>query len=293
MFAMDAYIDIQHIRTLIQLALTEDIGRGDLTAQAVPENTEAVANIVAKSACVLSGLKLIPLILEEAQVDAKYYSEYADGLEVKQNTIICTFSGNARKLLSVERVILNFLQRFCGIATQAALYKKTLGKEFSHVKILDTRKTTPGFRVLEKQAVKDGGLYNHRGSLDTGILIKENHIRAAGGITKTVEALAGKVPQGFLLEVEVTNLAEAQEAIHAGAEALLLDNFSSDELKNVVAKIRENSSNLFLEASGGITLDNLCAYASTGVDAISIGALTHSVKAADLSMLFTFEGQEE
>lgn len=276
------------LENLITLALNEDIGRGDITTQAVPENAEAIAEIVAKEDCILSCSFLVPLILTQAKARARSTAHFQDGQFVSSSSVIFTLRGNARDLLTTERTILNFLQRTCGVATLAAKYKKALG-ENSSVKLLDTRKTTPGFRALEKQAVKDGGLYNHRASLDAGVLIKENHIRAAGSITQAMQNLEGKIPQGILYEVEVVNLLEAFEAIETGANALLLDNFSASQLREeIVPKIRARAPKIFLEASGGIILENLQEYAVSGVDAISIGALTHSVRAVDLSMLFQF-----
>lgn len=276
------------MRQLIKLALDEDIGSGDLTALAVPPEVRAQARLVAKEACVVSGLEIAPAVLEVFGADAsvEVASGIADGKLVDAGTVLLRFQGRARDLLTCERTILNFMQRLCGIASQAKRYREVLGD--SKVKILDTRKTTPGLRDLEKKAVKDGGLWNHRQRLDQGILVKENHIRASGGIKVALANLHGKVPSELPLEVEVTNWEEAEEALTCGVERLLLDNFTPPAMREIVKKIRARWPNAILEASGGITLENLRDYAGTGVDTISIGALTHSVRSADLSLQFEF-----
>lgn len=272
-----------NIKTLIRLALEEDIGKGDLTARAVPEETRAKARLVAKEACVASGLELAALVLEEFRADAKAKILVKDGDAVESGATILELEGNARQLLTAERTILNLLQRLMGVATQARRYKEALGS--AKLTILDTRKTTPGLRAWEKKAVRDGGLTNHRSRLDDGILVKENHIRAAGSISKALKALQGSpVP----IQVEVTSWEEAEEAIQGGARKLLLDNFTPSQLLVLVPKLRAARDGLFLEASGGVKLENLRDYAATGVDAVSVGALTHSVPATDLSLLFEF-----
>ncbi len=275
-------------RQLIRLALEEDIGTGDLTALAVPPEVRAKARLVAKESCVLSGLELAPLVLEVFGADAKVeaLNGLADGSFVQKGTTVLQFEGRARDLLTCERTILNFLQRLCGIATMAKIYKDAL--EGAPLTILDTRKTTPGYRVWEKKAVRDGGLTNHRARLDEGVLVKENHIRASGSIELALANLAGKIKPEIPVEVEVTNWDEIEQALKFGITRLLLDNFTPDQLRELVPRIRAKNAKVFLEASGGITLQNLRDYAKTGVSAVSIGALTHSVKSADLSLLFEF-----
>ncbi len=275
-------------RQLIRLALDEDIGQGDLTAFAVPPEVRAQARLVAKEACVVSGLEIAPLVLEVFGADAAV--EVAPGIEdgklVDAGTVLLRFNGRARDLLTCERTILNILQRLCGVATQAKKYKDALGGQ--KLTVLDTRKTTPGLRDLEKKAVRDGGLTNHRLRLDQGVLVKENHIRASGSIQLAFANLHGKVPGEIPFEVEVTKWEEAEEAIRCGGKRLLLDNFTPAGLREIVPRIRARAPGIFLEASGGITLDNLREYAATGIDAVSIGALTHSVRSIDLSLLFEF-----
>jgi nicotinate-nucleotide pyrophosphorylase (carboxylating) len=275
-------------RQVIRLALEEDIGSGDLTALAVPPEVRAKASLVAKEPCVLSGLEFGSLVLEVFGADAtvSFPSGIRNGVAVQKGDLVMSFEGRARDLLTTERTILNLLQRFCGVATQARKYKDALGG--AQLKVLDTRKTTPGLRLWEKKAVKDGGLDNHRQRLDDGVLIKENHIRASGSIRLALANLAGKVKPEIPIEVEVTNWEEAKEAVDSNVTRLLLDNFPPPALKEIVTKLRAYKPGLVLEGSGGITLDNLKDYATTGVDAVSIGALTHSVRSVDLSLLFEF-----
>ncbi len=277
------------VTKLIALALEEDLGRGDLTAAGVPADRTATAQLVAKEACVASGLWLVEEILTVAKMNAavSFAEGIRDGVPVTKGQTIFTLSGNARDLLSVERTLLNFLQRSFGIASFAFELRRQVG-DFP-VKITDTRKTLPGFRYLDKRAVRDGGLYNHRFGLDSGVLVKENHIRAAGGISAIVKSLRAEIPHGLRVEVEVTTRDEALEALAAGADALLLDNFSAADLKSLVKELREKAPEVLLEASGGINQHNIRDYAATGVDLISMGALTHSVKAADLSLQFGFQ----
>ena len=275
-------------RQLIRLALDEDIGTGDLTALAVPPEVRAKARLVAKEPCVLSGLEIAPMVLEVFGADAivEAMPGAQDGAFVSKGTTVLHFEGRARDLLTCERTILNFLQRLCGIATMAKTYKDAL--EGAKLTILDTRKTTPGFRYWEKKAVRDGGLTNHRARLDEGVLVKENHIRASGSIELALANLAGKIKPGIPVEVEVTKWEEIEEALKFGITRLLLDNFTPAQLTELVPRIRAKAPKVFLEGSGGVTLDSLRAYAATGVDAVSVGALTHSVKSADLSLLFEF-----
>lgn len=280
---------IHATRQLITLALEEDIGQGDLTALAVPAEIRARARLVAKEDCVLSGLELAPLVLEVfgAVAEAKVTAGLGDGSAVKAGTTVLTFEGRARDLLTCERTFLNLLQRTCGVATQARRYKDALGG--ATLTVLDTRKTTPGLRYWEKKAVRDGGLTNHRMRLDDGVLIKENHIRASGSIQLALANLQSKVKAEIPVEVEITKWEEAKEAIDSGVSRLLLDNFTPAALREFVPRLRAEKEGLYLEASGGVTLESLRDYATTGVNAVSVGALTHSVRAADLSLLFEFE----
>lgn len=281
---------ISATRQLITLALEEDIGSGDLTALAVPPEVRAKAKLVAKEKIVVSGLELVSLVLEMFGADAtlELAPGVEDGSHLEKGATMLTMDGRARDLLTSERTLLNLLQRTCGVATMAARYKEALGG--AKLTVLDTRKTTPGLRHWEKKAVRDGGLTNHRMRLDDGVLIKENHIRASGSIQLALANLQSKVKDDIPLEVEVTNWEEAVEAVDYGVKRLLLDNFAPEALKDFVPKIRARAQGaLYLEASGGINMENLKAFAATGVDAVSVGALTHSVRSVDLSLLFEFE----
>lgn len=276
------------VSALVRLALEEDLGRGDLTALAVPPEKRARARLVAKSESVAANLFLAEHVAREAGTEVQVQLAVKEGQVLSPGTHVLTLSGKARDILGIERTVLNFLQRSFGIAGMCRRY--AMAVEGTGVKVTDTRKTQPGFRYLDKAAVRAGGLYNHRFGLDGGILVKENHIRAAGGIRAAVVALQESVPHGLRIQVEVTCKEEAFEALGAGAEALLLDNFSPKDLGPLVKELRLRAPKVLLEASGGVDLRNVAEYASTGVDLVSVGALTHSVVAADLSLLFEIEG---
>ncbi len=273
------------VRSLICLALEEDLGRGDLSALAVPADASARAKIVAKSDLIVSGTDLISTILEEARVPVDWLEiDWKDGAQVKAGTEIANIKANARAILGVERTILNFLQRTFGVATQAAEFKKRIGDR--KLRVVDTRKTAPGWRYLDKMAVRHGGLWNHRFGLDSGILLKENHIRAAGGIAKAIENVRSQVSHGVEIEVEVQSLPEAEQVIQAGVNIILLDNFSKPDLEAAIPVLRKQKPDVVLELSGNVTLEKLDELIDLDVDIISVGALTHSVSAADISMLF-------
>jgi nicotinate-nucleotide pyrophosphorylase (carboxylating) len=271
-------------RRLIEAALAEDVGIGDVTTLAtVPENRLAVADLVAKETFLLAGLDGFRLAFEVLNPSARidWAENFRDGDEVEKGAVIISMTGDARTILTGERTALNLLQRLCGVATQTSRWVKLL--EGTSVKLLDTRKTTPGLRALEKYGVRVGGGRNHRFGLFDGILIKENHIRAAGSIRAAVEAARAYAPHTLKVEVEVANLAELSEAMEAGAEIALLDNMSDQMMKEAVALA---SGRVLLEASGNMSEERLPGVAATGVDFISAGALTHSVRAVDISLLF-------
>lgn len=260
-------------------ALAEDIGTGDLTAGLVPER-QAHARVITREECVLCGSAWF----EEAfrQVDAQTSVEWqvSDGAHVIPGSVLCEVTGKARSLLTAERTALNFLQLLSGVATKTRRYVDAVAG--TRAKILDTRKTLPGLRRALKYAVKTGGGVNHRMGLYDAVLIKENHIAAAGGIPRAIAA-ARAIAAGVPIQVEVETIADLELAIRSGASLILLDNFDLDGLREAVAAADGRAE---LEASGGITLDNLRAVAQTGVDRISIGTLTKDVKAIDLSMRF-------
>jgi nicotinate-nucleotide pyrophosphorylase (carboxylating) len=264
----------------VRRALAEDVGQGDLTAALVPEDARAVATIVARESAVVCGIAWVDEVFRQLDPDIRVDWAVAEGARVAADQCLCTITGRARPMLTGERTALNFLQLMCGTATIARRYADAVEGTACH--ILDTRKTIPGLRAEQKYAVRCGGCDNHRMGLYDGILIKENHVAAAGGIAaalKAARAAAADVP----IEVEVENLDEVREALAAGAERLLLDDFSLEDTREAVTLARGRAR---LEASGGMDLDRLREVAATGVDYISVGSLTKHVRAIDLSMRF-------
>ena len=267
------------VPVLVRLALDEDIGRGDVTTEAtVNSAATATAEIRQKEAGVLCGLPLVDLVFSTLDPGVRV-TPLADEGSWGDHRVVAQLEGPARVILTGERTALNFLQRLSGVATASRRAAELVAG--TGVSVLDTRKTTPGHRVLEKYAVRTGGCRNHRAGLDDGVLIKENHIRAAGGITPAVAAARRRTAPMQLVEVEVTTPAELDEAIAAGADVVLVDNADLDGLRAAVARA---AGRVRLEASGGVTLDTLAAVARTGVDYVSLGALTHSARAIDFSL---------
>ena len=269
-----------YIEDLVENALSEDVGGGDITTRlTVPHDSRSIATLTAKEAGIVAGMDVVHIVFEKVNAKIKCLSFVPDGNYVKAGDTIAAYEGSTRALLVGERVALNFLQHMCGIATVAYRYTKLV--EGTKARVIDTRKTTPGLRILEKYAIRVGGAANHRFGLDDGILIKDNHIEAAGGITEAINAARAGAPHTLRIEVEVVDLDGLREAIDAGAEAVMLDNMNCDTMREAV-KIADGR--VILEASGGITEDNVAEVAATGVDLISSGALTHSVKALDISL---------
>lgn len=271
-------LDRMYIKSVVKMALAEDIGSGDITTLlTVPESSKANGVIIAKADGVIAGQELANATFHVA--GASYKPQVADGAVMRAGDQIATVTGNARAVLTGERVALNFLQRMSGIATLTAKYVQLV----SHTKarIVDTRKTTPGLRRLEKYAVTVGGGHNHRFGLSDGILIKDNHIAACGGVGPAVAAAKKHAPHPLKVEVEVNTLNQLDEAISAGADAVLLDNMPVELLKQAVELA---SGRVILEASGGVSLDTVKEIAETGVDIISVGELTHSPRALDISL---------
>lgn len=276
---MDVF-DLPAVDTLVTNALAEDLGAGDLTTRlTVPADKLARAEISAKEAAVVAGVPLVRKVCAAAGGKVDIREHVSDGTRVASGDVLASLSGSAHTLLATERVMLNLLQHLSGIATFTARF--VAAASGSGCRIVDTRKTTPGLRVLEKYAVRVGGGFNHRTGLYDGILIKNNHITAAGGVAAAVGAARVGAPHGLRVEIECTTLAEVDEALTAGADIVLLDNMSIDEMHQAVQHI---DGRALVEASGGINLSNVAAVAATGVDIISIGALTHSVPAVDLHM---------
>ncbi|MCP3177026.1 carboxylating nicotinate-nucleotide diphosphorylase [Desulfuromonas sp. KJ2020] len=271
--------EIDHI---IRNALQEDIGLGDVTTLATVEaQTQSRAELVAKEDFILSGIDVCGRVFSLLDAGIAFEKLKEDGQAVRRGEVLAWLRGSAAVLLQGERVALNLLQRMSGIATQTSLFVKAVAG--TKATIVDTRKTTPGLRVLEKYSVRMGGGRNHRTSLYDGVLIKENHVAAAGGIETAVRRARERVPHTLRIEVETRNLDEVKEALAAGADILLLDNMSLSELRESVALI---AGRALCEASGGVNLETVRDIAETGVDLISVGALTHSSRAVDISMLF-------
>jgi len=267
---------------LIRRAIEEDVGSGDVTALAVvPEDAQARGTMIAKQAGVVAGLAPAVAVFSELDRGVEAYASRADGDRVAPGDELIALSGSARAILAGERVALNLLGRLSGVATATAAYVAAV--EGTGARILDTRKTTPGLRALEKAAVVSGGGTSHRFGLHDAILVKENHVRVAGGVAEAARRALAGAPPGLTVEVEVESLGELDEALDAGIERVLLDNMSPDDLR---AAVELTDGRAQLEASGGITLDDVRAVADTGVDFISIGALTHSAPALDVSLLF-------
>jgi nicotinate-nucleotide pyrophosphorylase (carboxylating) len=268
------------VQAVISLALSEDIGRGDLTTEAtVSPDTVAAAEVLQKSPGVVCGLPVLARVFSAVDPRVRVTAMVDEGSFDVHRRVVAHIDGPASAILAGERTALNFLQRLSGVASASRRASELVAG--SGARVIDTRKTTPGLRVLEKYAVRVGGSSNHRAGLDDGFLIKENHIRAAGGITAAVEAAQKRAAPGQIVEIEVTSLGELEEALAAGATLILLDNFSVERLRQAVA---QTSGRARLEASGGITLDNLPAVARTGVDFVSLGALTHSAGVLDFSL---------
>ncbi len=271
------------INKLIDLGIEEDINTGDITTESIiPESMNAVATMTAKQDGVISGLEIVKLVYERFQKDTVFTPYFKNGDSVKKGDVILKVEATYPTLLRGERLSLNIFQRMCGIATETAKYVKELVG--TSTELLDTRKTAPGLRVLDKMAVKDGGGTNHRMGLYDMAMIKDNHIKMAGGITKAVEQVRANIPAGVKIEVEATNLAEVQEAVAAGADIIMFDNMSNDAMTEAAAYIKSTGKPIKTEASGNMSIPRLKEVAATGVDYISVGALTHTVKAMDISM---------
>jgi len=295
---------VEDLRRIARLAVLEDLDRGQdwTTVSLVPEEATAAANVVARQAGVIAGLAAIAIIFDEMEIEAECHLKVQDGDAVAAGTVVATVSGSARDLLTSERIVLNLVGRLTGIATLTRRYVEAAGQG---ARIYDTRKTTPGWRRLEKYAVHCGGGHNHRTGLYDAILIKDNHLAlgreqgGAGGFTpggavrKTKEFLAqqigGEPPRGapdanMIVEVEVDSLEQLRAVLPEGPDIILLDNMTPDQLREAVAIRTAAASNAEFEASGGITLQTIPAVAATGIERISVGALTHSAVSLDVAL---------
>lgn len=279
---MDLIITPQ-IEALLKMALEEDIGPGDITTMStIPAELEGKGLFRAKKDCVVAGLFLLPKIFSLVDETVQVTSLSRDGDAIRQGTVVAEAEGAVRALLMVERTALNFLQRLSGTATLTRRYVEAL--KGSSSRLIDTRKTTPGLRALQKYAVRMGGGGNHRVGLFDAALIKDNHIAAAGSLTQAVEAVRRQAPFMAKVEVECGNLEQVREAIEARADVIMLDNMKPPQMAEAVRLVNKRA---WVEASGGIDLENLREVAATGVDFISVGALTHSAPAADFNMKIT------
>lgn len=267
------------IRTNVRAALDEDIGTGDVTAQLIPAHTVGRARVIAREDAVLCGTAWFDACFRTLDGDVEVIWQAADGEPIQAGQTLCAITGKARALLTAERPALNFLQTLSAVATQTRRYVDAVAG--TGAKIHDTRKTLPGLRLAQKYAVRCGGGENQRVGLYDGILIKENHIAAAGGVSAALRAAFELARPGMPVQIEVETLAQLEEALHAGARLILLDNF---DLAGLRAAVALNAGRAQLEASGGVTLATVRAIAETGVDRISVGSLTKSVQAIDLSM---------
>jgi len=265
---------------IIEQALLEDIGTGDITTESIiPSNLKAKGIIKTSDEGVVAGLYIARLVFQKLDSENTFQEKIIDGTKITQGKLLAEITGSARTILKGERVALNFLQRMSGIATITSKFCQEV-KDLP-IRIVDTRKTTPGLRVLEKYAVRIGGGYNHRFGLYDAVLIKDNHIATAGGIKPAVNSVRKQISHTVKIEVEVENLSQLQEALEMRVDVIMLDNMNLNVMKKAVKTAK---GKVLLEASGRVTLENVREIAQTGVDLISIGALTHSVKSLDISM---------
>jgi nicotinate-nucleotide pyrophosphorylase (carboxylating) len=270
------------VQRLLDLALEEDVGRGDVTsASVIDETQEAEAEIVAAERAVVCGLGVVEAVFTRFDWRTRVRMKVSDGDPAAPGSVVATVRGPAAALLAGERTALNFLQHLSGIATLTHAF--VAAAEGVKVRVTDTRKTVPGLRALEKYAVRMGGGANHRSDLASGVLIKDNHIALVGSVREAVRRARANAPHGLRIAVEVDNLAQLDEALEAGAEGILLDNFQVRDMAEAVKRVRERRPQVVIEASGGVTLDRIHEISKTGVDVVSIGALTHSARAVNFS----------
>ena len=279
-------LDASSIYSYASDLLKEDLGRGDITTQAVVRaGARARGRFIAKQSFVLCGLEVAEAVFSSLDANVQLESRVYDGDSIKEGTEFAVIQGSASVLLSGERTALNLMQRLSGVATLTRAFVDRV--DGSGARIADTRKTTPGLRLLEKYAVTVGGGYNHRFGLDDGVLIKDNHIALAGGVRRAIEFARRNVPHLLKVEVEVANRSQLREAISARADVIMLDNMKPDEVRECVALIHSEAPGVLVEVSGRINLDTVREFAECGVDLISVGAITHSAPAVDISFKIT------
>jgi len=274
---------INEIDEIIELALKEDLSAGDITSESlIPSKSRSAAIILAKEEGVLAGIDVARRVFETIDSSLRFERRFEDGQMFKKNDSLAKIEGNSVSILKGERTALNFLQRMSGIAAKTRKFVQAV--EGTKTKILDTRKTTPGLRVLEKYAVKIGGGENHRFNLSEMVLIKDNHLQIVGSVSEAVSRAKEKVGKGIRIEVETKSLDEVKEAVQSGADIVMLDNMPLERIKEVVEWVR---GRVPLEVSGKVTLDKIRDISSLGVDYISVGSLTHSFKSLDISLEFS------
>lgn len=269
--------------TMIRLALAEDVRTGDVTsAWTIPENQNQHARLIAKEDGVLAGLPIIELVFNELKANVNVVLHKQDGDCVKKGDLIAELFGSTRELLTGERTLLNFIQQLSGVATVAHIFQEAL--KGGKTKVLDTRKTLPGFRTLQKYAVRVGGGSNHRMGLFDMVLVKDNHIAAAGGVLEALEVVKKNNAENLMVEMEVETLEDLKKLLHKGVDVIMLDNMSNEMMAEALEIIKESGDKVLVEGSGNMTLERAKEIATLGLDYISVGALTHSVKALDISM---------
>jgi nicotinate-nucleotide pyrophosphorylase (carboxylating) len=274
---------VEAVKTQIRRWLAEDIGSGDVTTMAtVPAGHVSRGIIHAKESGILAGLPLARLVFGVVDETLTLHTYVSDGDTVEKGTVLAFVEGSTHSILTGERLALNLMQRLSGIATKTRAYVDAAAG--FPVRIADTRKTTPGHRTLEKYAVRVGGGYNHRFGLYDAVMIKDNHIKAAGGITAAVAAAKSRIPHTMAIEVEAETIEQAEEAARAGAFVIMFDNMSPEKMKNAASRVRDIAPHVVLEASGGIKAERVAEIAASGVDVISVGGLTHSFQALDISL---------
>lgn len=273
-------LDLSEVNQILENALREDIGSGDITTNLLfPYDAGCRAIILAKEEGLVAGLPIAEMVFRKLDKDIVWSEEKKDGDKVEPNQVMAEISGSQKSVLTGERVALNFLQRLSGIATLTSRFVKAI--HGLPVKILDTRKTAPGLRILDKYAVRVGGGFNHRFGLYEEVMVKDNHIKLAGGITRAVNILRERAVTRKRIEVEASTISEVEEALNVGADVIMLDNMSPKMIKEAVGLIKDKA---LIEVSGGVTLENVREIAETGVDFISVGLLTHSPEALDIGL---------
>lgn len=273
----------EELKTQIRNWLAEDIGNGDITTETtIPASSQAKAIIHMKDSGIIAGIPVAALVFQVVDASLQFKALVNDGDYVDRGTVIIEVEGSTRSLLTGERLALNLMQRLSGIATKTKQYVDAL--QGLPTRLVDTRKTTPGHRMLEKYAVRVGGGHNHRYGLYDAVMIKDNHIKGAGSITAAIEAARARIPHTMKIEVETESIEQIQEALAAGADIIMLDNMDNEAMKEAAMYIKAQSPHVIVEASGGITLDTIYEKAATGVDVISVGGLTYSFQALDISL---------